>query len=89
MSINDITLIGKTATLSMWCLVAYGLFAFSPEVSDCLNLLASITLAMHALMALLAGIIMSRKNKTSAHYGAILLFGLFAILAQYHQQHVD
>ncbi|WP_350432349.1 hypothetical protein ABIS04_01235 [Shewanella sp. H8] len=89
MSINDITLIGKTATLSMWCLVAYGLLAFSPEVSESLNLLASITLAMHVLMAMLAATILPRKNIISVHYGAILLFGLFAILDQYHSQNAD
>ncbi|WP_167495969.1 DUF1145 domain-containing protein [Shewanella polaris] len=89
MSINDITLMGKAATLSMWCVVAYGLCVFSPEVSETLNLLASITAVMHILMALLTGIFLSHKNKKITDYGAILLFGLFAILDQYHSQNAD
>ncbi|MGX9463419.1 hypothetical protein ACWXWU_19635 [Shewanella sp. A14] len=89
MDINEIVLIGKTATLSMWCVVTYGLFVFTPEVSEPLNLLASITAVIHILMALLTGIILSCKNKKSAHYGAILLFGVFAILERYHSKHAD
>ncbi|MGI2109861.1 DUF1145 domain-containing protein [Shewanella frigidimarina] len=87
MFINDIVLIGKTATLSMWCLAAYGLFIFSPDVSLFLNVFASITAAMHILLVLLTRLKNLRNNKPAVHYRAILLWGVFALFEQYHSRH--
>ncbi|MBB1438056.1 DUF1145 domain-containing protein, partial [Shewanella sp. SG41-4] len=87
MSINDIVLIGKTATLSMWCLVAYGFFIFSPDVSHFINVFACITAIMHMLLALIARLQNIRNKKPAVHYREIFLWGVFALFEQYHSRH--
>ena len=87
MSINDIVLIGKTATLSMWCLVAYGWFIFSADVLLFINVLACITAVMHLLLVLITFLKNPRNNKPALHYRAILLWGVFALFEHYHSQH--
>ncbi|AZG75036.1 DUF1145 domain-containing protein [Shewanella livingstonensis] len=82
---NDIVLIGKTATVSMWSLVAYGLVVFSQDVSLLINLFASVTVIIHILLVLLTKL--TSNSKSAAYYRAILLWGVFAILEQYHLQH--
>ncbi|MBO1897192.1 MULTISPECIES: DUF1145 domain-containing protein [unclassified Shewanella] len=88
-SIHDIILIGKTATLSMWCLVAYGLFIFSPDVSLFINTFAFITAAMHMLFVLLTRLKNFRNSIPAAHYRAILLWGVFALFEQHHSQYAS
>lgn len=76
---NDLILIGKTATLSMWGLFAYGFLVFSQDVTTILTLLAAFTAVMHLLLLLAVYLCPKGKHQPTIRYAAILLWGVFAL----------
>ncbi|GGP60063.1 hypothetical protein GCM10009347_28040 [Shewanella algicola] len=76
---NDLILVGKTATLSMWGLFAYGSFVFSQDVATLLTLLAAFTALMHLLLLLAVCLSPKGRHQPIIKYAAILLWGIFAL----------
>ena len=76
---NDLILIGKTATLSMWGLFAYGFFVFNQDVTTLLTFFAALTAVMHLLLLLAVCLSAKGKYQPIIKYAAILLWGIFAL----------
>ncbi|MGI2170162.1 hypothetical protein ACROAE_08190 [Shewanella sp. MF05960] len=76
---NDLILIGKTATLSMWALFTYGFFVFSQDVTAILTLIATLSAMMHLLLLLAVCLSPKSKYQPIIKYAAILLWGIFAL----------
>ncbi|WP_445772478.1 DUF1145 domain-containing protein [Shewanella sp.] len=76
---NDLILIGKTATLSMWVLFVYGFFVFSQDIATLLTLLAAFTAVMHLLLILAVRVSPKGQNQPCIKYAAILVWGIFAL----------
>ncbi|MDD8060870.1 MULTISPECIES: DUF1145 domain-containing protein [Shewanella] len=76
---NDLVLVGKTATLSMWGLFAYGSFVFSQDVTTLLTLFAAFTAVMHLLLILAVRVSPKGQYQPSIKYAAILVWGVFAL----------
>ncbi|GGP44091.1 DUF1145 domain-containing protein [Shewanella saliphila] len=76
---NDLILVGKTATLSMWGLFAYGFFVFSQDVATLLTLVAAFTAVMHLLLLFLVYLSPQVKRQPIIKYAPILLWGIFAL----------
>ncbi|MCT8988526.1 DUF1145 domain-containing protein [Shewanella phaeophyticola] len=76
---NDLVLVGKTATLSMWGLFAYGSFVFSQDVTTLLTLFAAFTAVMHLLLLLAVCLSPKGRHQPIIKYAAILLWGIFAL----------
>ncbi|GGB45167.1 DUF1145 domain-containing protein [Shewanella inventionis] len=76
---NDLVLIGKTATLSMWGLFAYGFFVFSQDVTSILTFFAAFTATMHLLLILVVRLSAKGHYQPNINYAAILLWGVFAL----------